>query len=235
MRSRAGGKLEKARKRQNELEARQAGMSASEIERAAKDVQELVDDSNLLTAQAERMEAEELGCSVEELRASLLAPIDSGPLPEFDKGNYTPATRRHVSGNRLGRARSYSSVFHESGEPLSDGGFRSFGDYLQAVGTGGRDPRLNDLLPQSAQSAGVGQFGGFLVPSQFAAEMLDSSLEDEIIRPRADVRPVVGTDTLRISGWNNQDNSTGAPFGGMAMEWLGEDEAATVQVGKFRC
>jgi HK97 family phage major capsid protein len=45
--------------------------------------------------------------------------------------------------------------------------------------------------------------GGFAVPEEFAAWLLDSSLESEIVRPRATVWPMK-SDTIKVPGWDAQ-------------------------------
>ena len=72
------------------------------------------------------------------------------------------------------------------GKELSCGQFKDFNQYLTVLSTGKFDPRLiQDVASESVPSS-----GGFSVPEQFAAWLLDSSLESEIVRPRATVWPM---------------------------------------------
>lgn len=75
--------------------------------------------------------------------------------------------------------------------------------------------------------------GGASVPEPLAAKWLDDSIESEIIRPRATVWPMESA-TRKIPGWDVSDQSTGAMFGGFAMEFLPETGTGTPQVGKLR-
>jgi HK97 family phage major capsid protein len=80
---------------------------------------------------------------------------------------------------------------------------------------------------------GSGPAGGFTVPTEFSAQWLDASYENEIIRPRATVYPMT-SDSLRIPGFDTSDNSSGALFGGFVSQWLPESGEADVVDPKFR-
>ena len=118
----------------------------------------------------------------------------------------------------------YGSLF---GKPQGNGGFRSLGEFLATLNSGLLDNRL-----RATQFETVDSGGGFLVPEVFAQQMLDASLEDEIVRPRAQVHPM-SSDKLRISGFDNLDHSTHL-YGGFACEWVSEGETQTVETAAVR-
>ena len=73
-----------------------------------------------------------------------------------------------------GIGKKYKELFGDQTKLKND--FDDLEDFLKAV-KGGFDPRLKDL--STLTDAGV------LLPDEFKADLLDSSLEDEIVRPRA--------------------------------------------------
>ncbi len=78
----------------------------------------------------------------------------------------------------------------------------------------------------------VGRLGGFSVPEEMGGFIFDTSLEQEIVRPRATVWPV-NTDTFRAPAWNGQDHSASL-FGGLTGAWLAEAELANDEEAEMR-
>jgi HK97 family phage major capsid protein len=77
------------------------------------------------------------------------------------------------------RGRKFRDLFPSA--KLSDnGGFKSLDEIAGILRSGMYDPRLASL----SQNEGTPSAGGFSVPTQFIAEILDTSLENEIVRPR---------------------------------------------------
>ena len=139
---------------------------------------------------------------------------------ELASGNPGISVERSYSTDGHGRDKSYSGMF---GSPHGDDGFHRFGDFLAVVSSGRFHDRLRPANFASAMTGSGGSSGGFLVPEEFAAMMLDKSLESEIVRPRATVHPM-STDTLKIAGFDSLDNSSNL-FGGMIAGWT--EEAGT--------
>lgn len=110
---------------------------------------------------------------------------------------------------------------------LSNGGFRNFNDYLKTLHSGRFDERL-----RGAMIEGVPSEGGFSVPEEFAAFLLDNSLESEIVRPRAQVWPMK-SESRKIPAWDGNDH-TSKLFGGLSGVWLGEAQSSTRQSAKLR-
>jgi len=72
--------------------------------------------------------------------------------------------------------RDYCRLFNVSRAQLRRDGFRNFNDYLTVVSSGKYDERLNI---RAAMSETVPSGGGFSVPEEFAAWLLDASLEGD--------------------------------------------------------
>lgn len=105
--------------------------------------------------------------------------------------------------------------------------FRDLEDYLSAVHRNDtarlRAATFNETTPSS---------GGFSVPTEFAAWLLDGSLEDEVMRPGATVWPMTSSDKL-IPAWDGNDHTAGL-FGGLAATWEAELSTATDLAGSLR-
>ena len=86
---------------------------------------------------------------------------------------------------------------------------------------------------RASMVAGVPSAGGFAVPEPLAAQWLDDSLPNEIVRPLATVWPMTSA-TRKVPGWDGANQSAGAYFGGFAMEFLAEEGEGNKQMGKLR-
>ena len=106
----------------------------------------------------------------------LIEPVKNKLLGNFGDDSFNK--------NKAGFNKSYNQIFgNEKDATLSDGGFNSLDDYILAVKNMNISPdvRLRDM------SEGVGSEGGFLLPAELEKKVLDANLEDEIVRPRAQV------------------------------------------------
>jgi len=122
------------------------------------------------------------------------------------------------------KTKTFQGMFPQA--KLDNGGFHSFNEYLEIVTSGRTDPRLKIMTIGSSSG------GGFAVPIQYAAEIIDAALEQEIVRPRATVWPMA-SDILRVPSWDGL-NHTSSLFGGFAGVWLAEGATATRQTPKLR-
>lgn len=129
--------------------------------------------------------------------------------------------------------RAYRDMFHPSDKyaTLDQGDFENFEEFLQAVSSGRHDPRLRDVSIR-AMTEGIPSEGGFLVPEEYGAFLLDGSLEREIVRPRARVWPMT-TQTRKVPAWDGFDHTSGV-YGGFSGQWLAEGGTATRQNAKLR-
>jgi HK97 family phage major capsid protein len=116
---------------------------------------------------------------------------------------------------------------------MDRGGFASAEEFLATVHSGLADSRLVHAYQMGATATGaVPSEGGFSVPTQMFSQWLDSSLESEIVRSRADVRPMT-SDSAVAPGWDGQDHTSNL-YGGFSGEWLTEIGDMTAQTAKLR-
>jgi HK97 family phage major capsid protein len=110
-------------------------------------------------------------------------------------------------------------------------GFKDLNEFLQTVHGGMNDHRFSAVA--QGMGGNVPTDGGFLVPTEFSAEMLDASLESEIVRPRATVYPMKSA-TRQIAGLDASDNSSSAPYGGLSIQWANEGDTGSNKKTKAR-
>jgi len=128
-----------------------------------------------------------------------------------------------TTGFLQGRGKKYAEMF--PGETSGDQGFNSFDEFLQAAYEG-RDSRLKTL------SEGTDSAGGFSVPTEYAAMMLDVSLESELIRPRCQVWPM-SSNTRKVPGLDIGSHESHL-YGGVVGGWIAEGGTMTAGEPKFR-
>jgi HK97 family phage major capsid protein len=130
---------------------------------------------------------------------------------------------RRVSGRR------FVEMFGE--QSLSSDGWSSVNEFLATVHSGLADPRLRMVPGVTFNATAVGAsdpLGGFSVPTQFFARWLDESLEDEIVRPRAEIRPMTSK-TASAPSFDGA-NHTSTLYGAFTGQWVPEDGEITDQV-----
>ena len=71
-----------------------------------------------------------------------------------------------------------------------------------------------------------------MLVAEYAQEQLDASMENEIVRPRADVQPMK-SDQRKVAAFDGSDNSTGAPYG-LSAEWTAENDTSSDQTANVR-
>lgn len=119
--------------------------------------------------------------------------------------------------------KTYSKMFPE--ESLDDDGFESLDQFLMAAYEG-RDARLKTL------SEGTDSAGGFSIPVEYAAMMLDESLGQEIIRPRCQVWPMKSNER-KIPALEIGSHASHL-YGGVVGGWISEGGTMTAHEPKFR-
>ena len=123
------------------------------------------------------------------------------------------------------------------GEPPK---FGSLGEQLiaiyQASSPGGRvDPRLRIGAAISGMSESVASDGGFLVQTDFAAEMLRRTYEMGAISSRVRRFPIsANSNSLKINALAETSRITGCRLGGITGQWLGEGGGKTASQPEFR-
>ena len=157
-------------------------------------------------------------------------PRKAGPDTGREELDLDGGGIQYTTVNRGGGGRTYRKLFNKQG--LSRDGFGSFESYIAAVHSGRHHPNLRPT-ESLGHAGGIDSSGGFFVPDEFAAEILDSSLENEIVRPRARVTPMA-SDTKKIAGLDTSTASGNTLFGGFNANWTGEGNAATEEQTKSR-
>jgi HK97 family phage major capsid protein len=105
-------------------------------------------------------------------------------------------------------------------------GFRSFGEFAQAVriaasngGGGYRDPRLLVNAPTTHSSEGVGADGGFAVPPDFRAAIMEKVMGEESLLSRTD-QLESGSNTIVLPV---DETTPWQTSGGIQVYWEGEN------------
>lgn len=118
----------------------------------------------------------------------------------------------------------------------ADRGIKTFGDFLVAVSRHDTK-RLRDVYGSNKRlEEATGASGGFLVPQQFVARLMQVAAERAVVRPRAFVLPMSSKDAtipaLDHSGDYVEGNS--ALLGGLAMQWIAEGATVPTTEPTFR-
>ena len=127
-------------------------------------------------------------------------------------------------------------------EPKSKkGAFRTLGEQLNAVRIMAdpsyrpKDVSVEKVLNQLGHNEGVGSEGGFLVQTDFVAELLRRTYETGALASRARRIPVsANANGLVINGIDEDDRSTGSRWGGIQSYWLHEAGTKTPSQIAFR-
>ena len=128
-----------------------------------------------------------------------------------------------------GPGRSGSRYADLFGPPTDKGDFENYEEFLKAVTSHTGDARLQAAIFAAAGEKFPSE-GGFFVPPEFAAEMLDAALEGEIVRPRAQVTAMISA-SKKISG---VDVSSPTSSFGAEAQWLQESGSGTVRTMRVR-
>lgn len=156
------------------------------------------------------------------------SPPDSGmPLGWTYETHGGPTGVPAARITRTGGGKRYAEMFPHL--RMDKGGFRDLEDYFATLHAGLSDPRLNF---EASLKGGSGPEGGYAVPIQFAAMILDKSLEAELVRPRATVWPME-TNERRVPSWNGSAHSSSL-FGGLTASWTAESTNITESAPTLR-
>jgi len=144
---------------------------------------------------------------------------------ERGQGPAAPVGAAGTSAIAPGRGRRFTQMF--AGVPLDNGGFTGAEEFLAVLHSGLADPRL--LATANTQ---VDSSGGYSVPSEVRQTWLDGSLENEIVRPRADVWPMASSN-ISAPGFDDGNHSD-TLYGGFAGGWANEGADLTLEEVKLR-
>jgi HK97 family phage major capsid protein len=126
----------------------------------------------------------------------------------------------------------YAQLFAQEG--ISRDGFASMDDFVGALHSGLADPRLRSGVVAAAgeQREASPSSGGFLVPTEFAQQILDNSLESEIVRPRALVWPMK-SNHRKVPGIDGYSHVGATVLGGISQAFVGETQTLPLQQVNF--
>ena len=150
-------------------------------------------------------------------RPPMSEQADAQPVKGFDGG----WSSFGVEDTKIDVAREAKSM---------DGQFKTFGEFLTAMAPGtisskGVDARMKVL------GEGQGDQGGFLVPEQFTTQLLQLSLEDAVVRPRAFRLPMSSLN-LSLPTVVDTTHATNV-FGGVRGYWTPESGSYTSSEPSF--
>ena len=106
-----------------------------------------------------------------------------------------------------------------AGEIVDDAEFSNLGEFMNAVKSGGKDPRLNFV---SAQSMGNGSEGGFLVPKKFGEMITAFTPEMSFVRSGATVIPAGENPDAEISFPALDQSGDKGVYSGVVTTWVAE-------------
>lgn len=110
------------------------------------------------------------------------------------------------------------------------GPFASFGDFARAVRT--NHPSLYNYSWTTGATEGDASGGGFLVPGQWAYDLMSMALEAEVVRPRALVIPMA-SNQLVLPAFDGSDRS-GGDYAGVRAYTVPEKQEITASKPKVR-
>ena len=148
-------------------------------------------------------------------------PVNAGDMP-YNAGYKAPTYNKAIS-------KTYRGMFYGNDNiALGNGGFKSFDEFLSIIHSGRADNRL--IL--ASMTEGSPSLGGFSVPEEYGAFLIDKSIENEIIRPKATVW-AMHSDTRKVPAFDGANHTDGL-LGGISGDWLAEGQTATRKNVKLR-
>jgi HK97 family phage major capsid protein len=155
----------------------------------------------------------------------------------FRKG--TPTDGRPVTAADIRNQRQAGTFYNRQaqGKPL-DGKFENISEFLRVIDhrRDHRDPEIRDQISElkkikNAMSSTDPSLGGFLIPEEFRATLMEVALEASVVRPRASVIPM---NTLRASMpmLDVTSNQTSV-YGGIVGYWTEEGASLTQSQPRF--
>jgi HK97 family phage major capsid protein len=154
--------------------------------------------------------------------------VDPSKRPNDNDGEQTKGSggRTSLGLNKQGSGKTYKKIFNK--DYIESSEFDDYEDFLNAV-KNGFDPRLKDM------AGNVGHEGGFLLAEAFAEKIVDITIEDSIVMPRASLYGLKAGKgrTMRIPCFVDEDHST-AGIAGIDAVWTGEKVQKTKTDPIFR-
>ncbi|MBA7531946.1 hypothetical protein ES705_24172 [subsurface metagenome] len=160
-----------------------------------------------------------------------LAPytkVDPSKRPNDNDGEQIKGSggRTSFGENKQGAGKTYKEIFGK--DYIESSKFDDYEDFLKAV-KNGFDPRLKDM------AGNVGHEGGFLLAEAFAEKIVDITIEDSIVMPRAKLYGLKAGKgrTMRIPCFVDEDHST-AGIAGIEAVWTAEKAQKEKTQPEFR-
>lgn len=114
--------------------------------------------------------------------------------------------------------------------------FRGLGEFLDCVKRTKTDHIIDNRLKGEARSTGLNESvssdGGFLVPQEYAKELLKDSYDSSLVASKAKKTPVKGNN-MSFRTIDESSRVDGSRYGGIQLYWLNEGGAATASQPKF--
>ena len=124
--------------------------------------------------------------------------------------------------------RSWREMCRRTGTAFSNDGWREPGEFYSAMVSGQRDSRM-----KFSQLEGIDSQGGFAVPPEYAAGIMDSALERELIRPGASIYPMRAKE-LKVTAWDAETHTGSSLYGGISAHWESEGSSLSTDEAKLR-
>lgn len=149
-----------------------------------------------------------------------------GPVVCGPDGRLFGVATRPYQRIEAGQARSFAQLFG----PPAPAAWESPGEFYRTLGSGLFDPRL-----QAAMAEGSPSQGGFLVPEETVARVLDTPLHGgSIVLSRATIEPMLYR-TKHVAGFDAlSQSSPGTGIYGFSTEWLPENGQGTLATPQTR-
>jgi HK97 family phage major capsid protein len=222
-------KLGEAHQLMEDIKALQANEEATAEDKAK--IPEMLKDANMLRAEAGQLK--EIEMSALELEQEMRAVTEPDPEPEVEK-------HETKDGNGPSEFNIKDRRIH--GSDFKDGGEFLYASWLASIGRK-RDPRLayfreKDESPgheKKQMVESVGASGGFLVPTEYLAQLQAVGPGDAIVRPRA-TKIRMRRRAIDIPVLNQTGTTAGIPhwYGGMIFYWAEEASEKTLTTASFK-
>ena len=185
-----------------------------EIEKRLAEIRQILSsdkecDIDALEKEIKSLTEERAEIETKEKRQSMAAGIQSGDLES-----------RKIEKPDDGKD---NKIYAEPKQPE----WRSLGEFIHTVASNPTDGRL---IESRDQTLGTGSEGGFLVPEQFATQLLTVEPDEAIVRPRSRIFTGAESD-LHIPAIQYSGNNM---YGGVAVQWIDEGVAKPETEAEFK-
>jgi HK97 family phage major capsid protein len=134
-------------------------------------------------------------------------------------------------------AKALPTPFSQESRPWQ----RGFGEQLAAIAraysnpSAGPDNRLMEIMAATGMSEGVGSEGGFLVQTDFTAELMREVYETGVLASRTDRTPIgANSNGLKVNAIDETSRADGSRQGGIQAYWAAEAGTLTKSKPTFR-